>query len=114
MTKRAGKRTPRAATSATRHEAPLVDLVLYVSAVSQYTQNAIRNCEQLLSRFDRKQVRFEVCDVRECPDRAAAEGVCYTPMLVKRSPAPRTCLLGDLSNGAPLLDLLQSCGLDVA
>src|SRR3989442_13588503 len=42
----------------------------------------------LLSRFDRRRVRFEVWDVSQQPDRAEAEGVCYTPMLVKQNRHP--------------------------
>src|SRR6267143_3274267 len=54
------------------------------------------DCELLLSRFDCRRVRFEVCDVSEHPDRAEADAVCYTPMLVKHNPSPRAYVLGDL------------------
>jgi hypothetical protein len=88
-----------------------VELVLYVSASSRYALRAQRHCEELLSRFDPRRVRFEVCDVSAHPERAEEDYVCYTPMLVKRQPLPRTCVVGDLSNPAPLVDLLESCGL---
>jgi two-component system response regulator GlrR len=45
------------------------------------------------------------------PERAEEDAVCYTPLLVKRQPLPRTYLVGDLSNPAPLVDLLESCGV---
>jgi hypothetical protein len=90
-----------------------VELVLYVSGASQYAQAAKRNCELLLSRFDRRRVRFEICDVSQDPDRAETDGVCYTPMLVKRAPPPRATVVGDLSNMTALTDLLESCGLDL-
>jgi hypothetical protein len=32
-------------------------------------------------------------------------------MLVKRHPLPRAYVVGDLSNGEPLVDLLKSCGV---
>jgi two-component system response regulator GlrR len=93
---------------------PPVDLVLYVSATSTYAATAIRNCQSLLTRFDPAAVRFEVCDVAAHPERADEDAVCYTPLLVKRSPLPRTYLVGDLSNAALLLDLLSACGLEPA
>ena len=101
---RAFRRAPRRASSA-------VDLVLYVSASSRYTRIAQRNCQMLLDQFDSRQVKFEVCDVGKHPERAEEDAVCYTPMLVKRHPLPRTYVVGDLSNAEPLVDLLKSCGV---
>jgi two-component system response regulator GlrR len=92
---------------------PPIELVLYVSPFSRYAQTAQRNCEDLLARFDRTRVKFEVCDVSRNPERGDEDSVCYTPMLVKRSPLPRTYVLGDLSNTEALVGLLQSCGLDL-
>jgi len=48
-----------------------VDLVLYISASSRYAQSPQRNCRTLLDRVDRRQVKFEICDVGEHPERAA-------------------------------------------
>lgn len=72
---------------------------------------ARRNCQALLARFDPRRVRVEVCDVSAHPERAEADAVLFTPMLVKRQPLPRTYVLGDLSNAAPIIDLLESCGV---
>ena len=104
----------RAAPSVVPRGHPPVDLVLYVSAASTYTSTAIRNCETLLKRFDAACVHFEVCDVSRHPERADEDSVCYTPLLVKRRPLPRTYLVGDLSNATMLLDLLSACGLEPA
>ena len=113
VVQRTNRRGPANPASAARNLPPTIELVLYVSAVSRYSDAAKRNCELLLSRFDRRRVRFEVCDVSEHPDRAEADAVCYTPMLVKRNPPPRAYVLGDLSNVTALIDLLESCGLDL-
>jgi circadian clock protein KaiB len=91
---------------------PRVELVLFVSSASQYAHTAVRNCERVLARIDGRRVRFEVVDVSQHPERAEAERVVYTPMLLKRLPLPRVYVLGDLSNSAALLDLLESCGLE--
>jgi two-component system response regulator GlrR len=89
-----------------------VELVLYVSPLSRYAFVAQRNFEALLTRFDRRRVRFEVCDVSRHPERGDEDAICYTPMLVKRSPLPRTYVLGDLSNTEALVELLESCGVN--
>jgi hypothetical protein len=88
------------------------ELVLYVSARSPYSTTARRNCDRLLDHFDRSRLRFEVCDVSEEPERAEADSVCFTPMLLKRDPPPRTSVVGDLSNVPALVALLQSCGME--
>jgi hypothetical protein len=90
-----------------------VDLVLYVSASSRYAQAARRNCEEQLARFDRRMVQLEICDISRHPERAEEDSVCFTPMLVKRRPLPRAYVVGDLSDGASLVGLLESCGLDL-
>jgi two-component system response regulator GlrR len=92
---------------------PPIELVLYISAFSRYAHIAQRNCEELLDRFDRSRVKFEVCDVSRNPERGDEDSICYTPMLVKRHPLPRTYVLGDLSNTEALVELLESCGLDL-
>ena len=101
----------RAPRGAQRGASTPVDLVLYVSTSSQYAQTAQRNCKTLLDQFDQRQVKFEVCDIGKHPERAEEDSVCYTPMLVKRHPLPRTYVVGDLSNAEPLVDLLKSCGV---
>jgi hypothetical protein len=112
---RPSKKRTRVTSPRRRRDTPAsarpIELVLYISASSRYALTARRNCEDLLSRFDPRRVRFEVCDVSAHPERAEEDAVCYTPMLVKRQPLPRTCLLGDLSNPTPLVNLLESCGL---
>jgi len=107
-------RRPRAASGATSFppSKPRIELVLYVSAASSHTAAATRNCEALLSRFDHRYVRLEICDVSKHPDRADIDGICFTPVLLKRNPLPRAYVIGDLSNTTALVDLLASCGVD--
>ena len=85
--------------------------MLYVSPSSRYTHAARRNCEALLAQFDRRRLRLEICDVSQNPERAEADAVYFTPMLVKRSPLPRTFVVGDLSDAAAVMELLESCGV---
>lgn len=95
-----------------RDEAPPIDLVLYVSPSSRYTQAARRNCEALLARFDRRRLKLEICDVSRNPERAEIDAVYFTPMLVKRSPLPRMFVVGDLSDATAVVELLESCGVN--
>ena len=106
MPRRSAARTsrPRAASQ------PSIELVLYISPLSRYAHIARRNFEELLERFDTRRVHFEVCDVSQHPERGDEDAICYTPMLVKRRPLPRTYVLGDLSNTEALVELLESCG----
>lgn len=114
------RRMPRASTDRDgsargrirRDEAPPIDLVLYVSPSSRYTQAARRNCEALLARFDRRRLKLEICDVSRNPERAEIDAVYFTPMLVKRSPLPRMFVVGDLSDATAVLELLESCGVN--
>lgn len=108
------RRRGRAGSGGTRPPAaaPRIELVLYVSASSSHTAAATRNCEALLSRFDRQSVALEICDVSLHPERAEIDGICFTPVLMKRTPLPRAYVVGDLSNTAALVDLLASCGVD--
>lgn len=50
--------------------------------------------------------------MNEHPDRAETDGICFTPVLLKKQPLPRTYILGDLSNTAALVDLLVACGVE--
>jgi hypothetical protein len=106
------KAATRVARTRLRAPADPIELVLYVSASSRYALAARRNCAAVLSSFDKSRLRFEVCDISREPERAEEDAVCYTPMLVKRRPLPRTCVLGDLSNSEALVTLLRTCGLE--
>jgi len=99
--------------SSSSNDTPRVELILYVSAASSYAAAARRNCETLLSRFDRGRVTFEICDVSQHPDRAERDGICFTPVLLKRLPLPRTLVIGDMSDSVALADLLISCGVEL-
>jgi CheY-like chemotaxis protein len=89
-----------------------VELVLYVTADSPASQRAQRHLESTLTQFEPGAVRLEVCDVGRDPLRGEADRVVFTPTLVTRSGGVATWVLGDLSDRAMLLDLLQVCGLE--
>lgn len=98
---------------AAERAAPFVDLVLYVSADSPASHRARSHLASTLSGFDAAQVRLEVCDVGEDPERAERDRVVFTPSLVARSGGLATWVLGDLADRTLLVDLLHVCGLEL-
>jgi hypothetical protein len=86
-----------------------VELILYVSSQSVESAAALRNIEKVLARFNSAQVKLTVCDLSVHPAQGAEHQVAFTPTLVHKSPAPRTYILGHLTNPDLLLELLSDC-----
>ena len=89
-----------------------VEFVLYISCSSPPSALARRNFEQVLERFDVSQVKYSICDLGRDPDAAEGDRVAFTPTLVKRYPAPRMWLIGNLRDSAIVVDILRGCGVD--
>ncbi len=85
-----------------------IELILYISAHSPRSATAVANLKAALARFDQSRVKLTICDLASDPSRGVADSVAFTPTLVKRSPGPRTFILGHLSNPDLLLELLES------
>lgn len=95
------------------HPVNTVELALYISSTSPTSLKAIRNVERVLSRYDSAHVKLAIIDLsRERSELADEDRVAFTPTLVKRKPTPRAWVLGDLENGAVLVDLLAGAGLE--
>jgi CheY-like chemotaxis protein len=107
----AGPRPRAAATPPAGANGALLDLVLYVSTRSQASLKARHRMEEVLAEFDRSKVRFDVCDLFKHAPYAERDRVVFTPTLVKRAPAPRAWILGDLANADVVRDLLTMCGV---
>lgn len=88
-----------------------LELVLYVSPRSPASLKARRRMDEVLSEFDAGQVDFEVCDLFKHAGSAERDRVVFTPTLVKRRPAPRAWILGDLTTDDVVRDLLTMCGV---
>ncbi len=91
-----------------------IELVLYVSPNSVPCTRAVRKMQELLERYDSRQVRFSVCDMTQEPEAAANDRIIFTPTLVKRSPPPHVWVLGDISKPEVVTDLLHMCGVGPA
>jgi DNA-binding response OmpR family regulator len=88
-----------------------VDIVLYVAAGSAASATARRSMENILRQFVGCPIRYTVCDVAEDTANAEEDQIVFAPTLVKRSPGPRTWVLGDLADAAVVVDLLKMCGM---
>jgi len=89
-----------------------IELVLYVSPNSPASAQARRNLEELLTRFDATQINYSVCDLVRDPLAGEHDRVAFTPTLVKRYPAPRMWVLGNLRETEIVGDILRVCGVD--
>jgi two-component system response regulator GlrR len=86
-----------------------IELILYVSANSPRSATAIANIKKVLAGYKAGQVTLTICDLAKDPLSGSRDSVAFTPTLVKRSPGPRTFILGHLSNPELLLELLEGC-----
>ena len=89
-----------------------IELILYVSADSPRSANAINNIKRVLSRYRSDKVRLTICDLARNPTMGNADSIAFTPTLVKRSPGPRTYILGHITNPDVLIELLDGCDSD--
>jgi CheY-like chemotaxis protein len=88
-----------------------IELILYVSADSPRSANAINNIKRVLSRYRSGKVTLTICDLAKNPMMGQADSIAFTPTLVKRSPGPRTYILGHITNPELLIELLDGCDL---
>jgi len=89
-----------------------IELILYVSADSPRSANAISNIKRVLSRYRSDRVTLTICDLARDPMLGETDSIAFTPTLVKRSPGPRTYILGHITNPDVLIELLEGCELD--
>jgi CheY-like chemotaxis protein len=89
-----------------------VELILYVSSQSPRSHAAVRNIKQVLERFHSSRVKLTVCDLAANPNAGIEDAVAFTPTLVRKTPGPRTFILGHITNPELLLELLADCAVD--
>jgi CheY-like chemotaxis protein len=86
-----------------------VELILYVSSQSARSHAAVRNIKNVLKRFRSSRVRLTVCDLARDPMGGIEDGVAFTPTLVRKTPGPRTFILGHVTNPELVMELLADC-----
>jgi hypothetical protein len=93
-----------------------LELVLYVTSTSQDSHRAIRNLDRALRPYDRERYSLTMIDVANGGDDAWYQSleddrIIVTPTLVKKSPGPKTWIVGTLaSNDAVAQMLLTALG----
>jgi len=90
-----------------------VELILYVSSQSPRSFAAVRNIKQVLERFHSSRVKLTVCDLAANPNAGIEDSVAFTPTLVRKTPGPRTFILGHITSPELLLELLADCEGDL-
>lgn len=85
---------------------PRLHLALYVAGDSPNSTLAVSNLRALCRDHLGDDCTVEVVDVLAEPERARAEGVLLTPMLVRTAPQPRRRVVGNLSDHAGVLAAL--------
>jgi DNA-binding response OmpR family regulator len=86
-----------------------VELILYVSAHSVRSATAIKNIKRALEGQRAGRVTLTICDLSKDPALGQRDAVAFTPTLVKRSPGPRTFILGHITSPELVLELLDGC-----
>jgi len=86
-----------------------VELILYVSSESPRSFAAMRNIKKVLERFESSRVKLTICDLALNPRAGIEDAVAFTPTLVRRTPGPRTFILGHITNPELVLELLADC-----
>ena len=86
-----------------------IELILYVSAHSPRSASAIENIRRIVGRFKSNRVRLTICDLSQDPSLGNPDGIAFTPTIVRRSPGPRTFILGHITSPELLLELLADC-----
>jgi CheY-like chemotaxis protein len=83
-----------------------VELILYISSQSPRSAAAVKTITKMLERYSSSRVKLTVCNLSEDPDGGTEDAVAFTPTLVRRSPGPRTFILGHITSPELLLELL--------
>ena len=88
-----------------------IELILYVSTHSPRSASALEDIQKVLTRYKSSRVKLTIHDLSKDPTQGGADDIALTPTptLVKKSPGPRTFILGHLTNPELLLELLESC-----
>jgi hypothetical protein len=91
-----------------------VELILYISSRAPRSFAAVRNIRRVLKRFRSSRVKLTVCDLARDPSAGVEDAVAFTPTLVRRTPGPRTFILGHVTNPDLVMELLADCEADEA
>ena len=81
-------------------------LQLYVSGMSLKSMEAIKNIRQLCDTYFKSAYELEITDIYKHPEMAAEHQIIFSPSLVKKLPAPKKILIGNLANAEKVIKAL--------
>lgn len=85
-----------------------IELMLYMAGRSPASMRALRQMKKVLAEYEPAQVDFKIIDLAQGrPASAEEDHILLTPTLVRRSPLPRTWVVGDLEDTTLISDLLE-------
>lgn len=73
-------------------------LRLFVTGISPISVRAINNIKNICDQHLANRYELEIIDVHQQPVLVKDEDVTAVPMLIKKFPAPKKRLIGDMSN----------------
>ena len=79
---------------------------LFIAGDTPNSAQAIANLNDLCRKYLPGQHSIEVVDVFVTPQRALAEGIVMTPMLLRLEPTPTVRIIGSLRNLEAVLEAL--------
>ena len=82
-------------------------LKLYVTGRTPRSERAVANLRRICARFQAAQYDLLIIDVLDRPQLAEEEKILATPTLIKESPPPARRVIGDLSDMAQVLSVLD-------
>lgn len=102
-----GNRAPRPGDGDGRSRGEPIELFLYVNGDSAKMAEATRSVKEAVARFAPGLFSLTIRDLSRNPGHGAADGIACTPALVKRSPGPRTFILGHIPSADVVAELLS-------
>ena len=83
-------------------------ITLYISGEGANSMIAVDNLETICRRQLGSEDAFELVNINQSPDRASADNVMYTPLLVIRKGEQEKRFLGNLNNDAEVIRAVSS------
>jgi circadian clock protein KaiB len=79
-------------------QAFVYNLRLFVAGTSAVSMRAINNLQEILEKHLKDQYYLEIIDVYQQPLLLQTEQIVAVPLLIKKEPAPKRLLVGDMSD----------------
>jgi circadian clock protein KaiB len=84
-------------------EKEIYQLRLFVTGASPVSVRAINNLQKILDQYLKDRYELEIIDIHQQPLLVQSDDVTAVPVLIKKFPAPKRRLVGDMSDAARVL-----------